>query len=364
LRSELTAERAHLVLEQVALRERARKKFSAAERLFFTPLSLEQATDQWIAAHKALRFAVDRPVVDFCCGIGGDLMALAASRPVLGVDRDPVATLLAKANAERCASAGRWADCRATFEDADVDSRFIGADDSWHIDPDRRPGGRRTTQAELHDPPAAAIDRLRAISGDAAIKLAPGAAPPANWCAEAELEWISFARECRQLVAWFGRLAELPGQRRATLVDRESGALRSITGLAALEVPVAEAIGRYLLEPDAAILAADLTGALARVLGLAAVSPGAAYLTADAPSDDPAVAVFEVLEALPFDARRLKKMLRERRIGRLEVKKRGVPVDPQAVARDLRVPGDERATLLLTRREKSVVAILARRVER
>ena len=76
------------------------------------------------------------------------------------------------------------------------------------------------------------------------------------------------------------------------------------------------------------------------------------------------MAVFEVLDALPFDARRLKKMLRERRIGRLEVKKRGVPVDPQTVARDLRVPGDESATLLLTRREKAVVAILARRVER
>src|SRR4051812_4817434 len=36
LRKALTVERAHLVLEQIELRERAREKFSLAERMFFT----------------------------------------------------------------------------------------------------------------------------------------------------------------------------------------------------------------------------------------------------------------------------------------------------------------------------------------
>ena len=57
LRKELSAERVHLVLQQAALRHRARDKFAAAERMFFTPLGLEQATDEVIAQHKAQRFA-------------------------------------------------------------------------------------------------------------------------------------------------------------------------------------------------------------------------------------------------------------------------------------------------------------------
>ena len=54
-------------------------------------------------------------------------------------------------------------------------------------------------------------------------------------------------------------------------------------------------------------------------------------------------------------------MLRERRIGRLEVKQRGTRHDPAAVQRELKVPGDESATLVLFRRGKSIVAILAQR---
>ena len=99
LRRDLSAERAHLVLEQATLRRRAREKFAAAEKMFFTPLGLQQSTDEAIADYKAARFGermaekrrdaastpAGRPpsgdlVADFCCGIGGDLMALSASR--------------------------------------------------------------------------------------------------------------------------------------------------------------------------------------------------------------------------------------------------------------------------------------------
>jgi hypothetical protein len=51
LRATLTPERARLVLEQVDLRRRAREKFTAAEKMFFTPQGLEQATDETIARY-------------------------------------------------------------------------------------------------------------------------------------------------------------------------------------------------------------------------------------------------------------------------------------------------------------------------
>jgi len=201
-----------------------------------------------------------------------------------------------------------------------------------------------------------------ARSPHGAVKLAPAADVPEHWSERAELEWISFARECRQQVAWFGELAHASGSRRATLLDRTGQRVRTLIGQAGDEMQVAPRIGRYVYEPDAAVLAANLTGTLAREADLAAIAPGAVYLTGDAMVRDPALAGFEVLDVMPFDVKRLKKTLRAGGFGRLEVKKRGVPHDPAAVARQLKVPGEFAATLLIARLAGPVVGIVARRV--
>ena len=68
-------------LTQVRLRVRARVKFGTeADRMYFTPAGLEQATRASVARHRARRFAdhlADRAgsVLDLGCGIGGDLVA-------------------------------------------------------------------------------------------------------------------------------------------------------------------------------------------------------------------------------------------------------------------------------------------------
>ncbi len=364
-RGALSLERVRLVLEQVRLRARARAKFSLADRLLFTSLGLEQATDEWIAAYKAGRFAAGEPVADLCCGIGGDLMALAGRGAARGVDRDTVAALLATANCQRAAS-DRQTQATSngdptTVDVADAGQYSLDPAVAWHIDPDRRPQGRRTTQAELHDPPAEVIDQLRSRSEHGAVKLAPATTVCEAWAREAELEWISLARQCRQQVAWFGRLAGAAGSRRATIVDRHLGLLRTLVGQAARPMPTAERIGRYVFEPDAVVLAADLTGALAQELSLAAIAAGAVYLTGDHAVRDPALATFEVIDVVPFDIKRLKKLLRAGGFGRLEVKKRGVEHDPAAVARQLKVPGEHAATLLIARLGQRVVGIVARR---
>ncbi len=56
--------------------------------------------------------------------------------------------------------------------------------------------------------------------------------------------------------------------------------------------------------------------------------------------------------------KRLKALLRERRIGRLEVKKRGVDIEPAELRRKLKCPGDVRATLIVTPHGGNVLAIL------
>jgi hypothetical protein len=183
------------------------------------------------------------------------------------------------------------------------------------------------------------------------------------------LEWISRTRLCRQLVAWFGSLPSEPGRRRATRLSHNLTAsgpelvVGSFVSSPHIDVEVACAIGRYVFEPDAAVLAADLTGALAADQQLQSVAGGAAYLTADEPRNSPLLDSFEVLDVMPYRARAIEEWLRARGIGRLEVKKRGVDLDPARVQRELQVPGNESATLLICRVRGKVSAILARRVE-
>jgi hypothetical protein len=56
-----------------------------------------------------------------------------------------------------------------------------------------------------------------------------------------------------------------------------------------------------------------------------------------------------VLDELPYQRRRLKLALRERRVGSLTIKKRGVDVRPEVLRGQLDLRGTESATLLLTR---------------
>lgn len=406
LRRDLSAERTHLVLEQAALRRRAKEKFAAATKMFFTPQGLEQATDELIADYKARRFAeristsneqLDLNgvfIADFCCGIGGDLLALSRRFPAVGVDRDPIAALLADANLAVDQNCER--DCTLTPEPsplagrgeslfhaprlaaasrvavADVSTFPFAEIGAWHIDPDRRPAGRRTTRPTLHDPPPEAIERLLAVCPNAAVKLAPAATLPDGWPARAELEWITSRRECRQLVAWFGELATQPGIRRATVLSAAAQPAESkqcsFTGNADLPTPIAERIGRNVFEPDPAILAAGLIGALAAKYGFEAVAPRVPYLTGDLAAgseqnalQDGTLACFEVLDVLPLRIKAIREWLRARGIGQVEVKKRGVDIDPAKLAAELRSSADEQATLLVCPRRGRTIAIIARR---
>jgi hypothetical protein len=52
---------------------------------------------------------------------------------------------------------------------------------------------------------------------------------------------------------------------------------------------------------------------------------------------------------VPFNLKKLKALLRVRGVGRVVVKKRGSPIEPERLARQLRGPGDRTATVVVTR---------------
>ena len=319
--------------------------------MFFTRKSLEQATDEWIASYKAKRFAPGGSMVDACCGVGGDLQALAAVGDARGVDADEVLARFAERNAHEN---GVSAACRCSLLTTES---FLEAD-AWHADPDRRPVGPRTSQPDVHEPSLTTLARWRERVPSSAIKFAPAARLPEVWQAECELEWISRERECKQLVAWCGGLARADARRVATRVDQN--ATVSFRGPPGVALPKADRIGDWIYEPDPAVLVSDLTGAIAERCRLAAAAPPIPYLTSDDSVREPLLTSFRVVETMPLDRKRLSGWLRGRGVGRLEIKCRGVGLQPEQLRRELKLRGDDAAVLLVfpdnARKTRVVVA--------
>ena len=356
LRQELTAQQAHLVLETSELRRRARAKFSRADQMFFTRQLLEQATGSEIARYKAGRFTTSGTIADLCCGLGGDLLALSDQASCVAIDRDPLAVLLAGFN---CAVHGQT---HVDFHTADVDDFTLSAD-AWHVDPDRRVAGRRTTRLDSCRPGPKSIARLLERCSDGAVKLAPATDDlPRDWN-EAEREWIGTRGECQQQVVWFGGLARAAARRTSTLID-SAGRAHHFSGEPTVEVDWTSQARRLVFEMHAVVLAAGLSHALARAHDLARFSLSDGYWTGDRSISCPFVTTFEVEDVLPFDIKRIRAVLRARRLGRLEIKVRAVTLDLARLRRQLRVDGEGAATLLIAGAKPRAVAVLAQRQAR
>ncbi|WP_435600003.1 THUMP-like domain-containing protein [Streptomyces sp. C10-9-1] len=327
-------------LGQARLRQRAVAKFGAGDagRMFFTPNGVEQSTRRTVAEHRARRFAGlgVRSVADLCSGIGGDAIALArAGITVLAVDRDPLTAATARANAEVLGLSGlievRCADV------ADIDTTPF---DAVFADPARRGGRGRIFDPEAYSPPLSwAVGAARGRP-HAALKVAPGI-PHEAVPEGAEAEWISDGGEVKEAVLWFGTR---PSAVRATLLP--GGHVLHGRGLPDPEV---RPPGRYLYEPDGAVIRAHLVAEAAQELDGGLIDATIAYVTSDALRRTPYATAYEITDVLPFNVKRLRALLRERGVGRLTVKKRGSAVEPEELRRKVRPQGPGEATVFLTR---------------
>ncbi|WP_083371018.1 THUMP-like domain-containing protein [Microbacterium paraoxydans] len=348
------------VVGQAHLRARATAKFGPfAARMLFTRAGLEQATRLGVAARHAqrIRRAGLTSVADLGCGIGGDALAFAgAGLAVHAVDADEVTAALAAYN---LAPFGDDATVRhATAEDAlgePVPGQAI-----W-MDPARRTSGHSETQRVSADDYSPSLDWAFAVAAQrpTGIKLGPAhdrdALPT-----DAETQWVSADGSVVELVVWSRELAR-EGVRRSALVIRGERS-HELTGAADAEDAPVRALGAFLHEPDGAVIRARLIGDVARSLDAGMLDARIAYLTSDAALTSPFVQSFRVRETLPITPKTINAALKTHGIGRIEIKKRGVDVDPAAFRRKLTLRGDAEATLILARFGDQRRAILADRV--
>ena len=203
-------------------------------------------------------------MLDLCCSVGGDLLALPAGS--VGVDLDEARLLLARANAEVLGRA-------VSLVRADVTALPLPPSADVFVDPARRAGGRRVFDPRAYAPPLPLVLSWRERVRSLGVKVAPGvdhdALPD-----DVEVELVSLRGEVKEAVLWAGALrvgraphrrSLLPGRRRPA---RRPGAARPPCGRP----------GAWLLEPDGAVVRAHLVAQVAAAVGGWLVDETIAYV--------------------------------------------------------------------------------------
>jgi THUMP domain-like/Methyltransferase domain len=351
MRARCGPELAAAALTQVALRRQAKAKFGeAAVEMFFTRAGLEQATRPEVADYHASRFlgAGVRRIIDIGCGIGSDAMAFVrAGFEVVAVEVDPATAAVARANL-----AGR---AEVICADAtQVAGQLIEPGVAVFCDPARRNDRGRVWRVADFAPPWSLVAGLLDGTRTTGVKLGP-ALPHSLIPEAAEAEWITHRGETVEVALWAGPVAN-PGQRSALVMPN--------TRLTALKGPplTVRELGRYLYEPAGAVIRAGAISELGSQLGAGLLHPEVAYLTSDHLCGTPFATAFELRRRLPFHLKALRAWVREAQIGVLEIKKRGIDVDPADLRKRLRLAGPNTATLVISPTHKGAIGAIVERV--
>jgi hypothetical protein len=339
-------------IEQVLLRQRAQEKFSSAQRMYFTREALEQATPEPIALHRATRFSDFTLLFDLGCGIGGDTLTMAKTKPVVAVDHEWIRVLLLKANAQALGFENRVKPLCADL--ANFAWSFPkGA--AVFLDPSRRTDTRRSASVEDYQPPLRSmLTKLETLNA-VAVKISPAVTWEEISTLDCEIEFVSLKTKLKEATLWFRALKSV--KRRATILPGS----HTLTGAQEPDLDVVPP-RRYLYEPDPAVLRAKLVRTLGETLQASLIDPTIALLTSDRLLFTPFARTHRVLDVLPFGLKRLRAALRARDVGEVILKKRGSAVDTSLFMRQLKLRGENQATVLLTRAQKRHVSILIEQV--
>jgi len=324
-------ERAAVLVETTLLRRKAAVKFADPSDWLFTDEALQQATAEPVAEHRARRLT-GAVVHDATCSVGTELAALRDSAAyVVGSDIDPVRLAMAGHNVPGVEL------CRA---DA---LRPITRDTVVLVDPSRRSGGRRRFDPRDYAP---ALDALLDVyrGRDLVVKAAPGIDFDGltRLGLRGEIEVTSLAGSVREACLWSAGLAGDGVTRRATILDTGEG----VTDADPDDCAVAPT-GRWIVDPDGAVVRAGLVRHYAARHGLWQLDLEIAYLTGDRLPEN--VRGFEVLEELNYSERRLRQALSARDVGAVEILVRGVNVDPDVLRARLRLRGSQPASVVIAR---------------
>ena len=341
---------AHAALEVAILRAEANAKFPFSRQLYLVREAMEQASSWMVAEYRARRFTPFDLLFDLGCSIGCDTLALAQIAPTIGVDRDPLRLALGRANLNALGLGERAAFVQADL--ADPLPVCLPDNAALFFDPARRRQGRRIYSVRDYQPPLKVLESWQGQTPAIGVKISPGVDLSELGGYPAEVEFISLDGELKEAVLWFGPLETV--SRRATVLPGAHSLVPAPVDGLALREP-----GAYIYEPDPSVLRAGLVQVLGASLGAAQLDADIAYLTVDRYQPTPFARAWAVESWFPFGLKMLRAYLRQRNVGRLTVKKRGSPLQPETLIRDLRLSGEAERVVFLTHLRGRPIVVIA-----
>lgn len=334
------------LVSQIKLRRKAVGKFFKSEEMFFTSLSLEQATSELIACHLAKRFKADWIVADLGCGLGANTIFLAELvKKVIAVDLDDFKIECAKHNA-----AVYGVNNKIEFRVGDANDNIDSDVDAFFLDPARDRDGATKTRSLLNSSPALLdiLPKLFQVTKNVAVKISPAFdyEELALLPEQPEVEIISEDNNCKVAMLWFGDFKKV--HRQATCFFKDT--IYNITG-DGLEKAAISDLKAYLYEPNKAISKAHLVNKLANEFALAKIDFNSTYLTSDKLIVDNYVGAmrrFKIIESGDFSVKKLQKALKIRKINQTEI-----------IVKNLKITADDlRARLKLKEGGQNLVILL------
>ncbi|GAB3939960.1 THUMP-like domain-containing protein [Corynebacterium tapiri] len=290
--------------------------------------SVQQATPAPVVAERARRLQGLR-VHDVTCSIGAE--GAAHQGEWIGSDLDPARLAMAQLNLP-----GRL------LLRADA-LRPVSRDTVVVADPARRSGGRR-----IKDTIPPLPDLMAAWAGhEMAIKCAPG-------IDYSEFDGLvsvsSVAGSVKETCLYTAGFSS--GERREAVIHHAEGIDR-VTDLEPDDVEVAKP-GRFIIDPDGAIVRAGLVRQFAHREGLWMLDERIAHLTGDRIPQG--YSGFEVIEQV--GVKQLKQALAALDAASVEILVRGVDVDPDALRQKLKLRGSRPLAVVITRIGRSATAMV------
>lgn len=368
---ETYGDNARALVEVALARRSAAAKFSAAraEQWIMDSDSVQQATPQVVAEFRAahlLSLGV-RDVVDVTCSVGTELAALAAPaagqaapaagsgqagvgarfQRIIGGDLDPQRVRMARHNVP---------DVPSIVMDAlrpALSTSVLAPGTVVLADPARRTSSGRVTKLSDLRP---RLEDLAAVYSEQGIDTAIKCAPGIDYTEfNGQVDVVSVDGNVKEACLYTPGLSQCG--RRAVMLGVASGQQEIIDDYMPEQDTVAE-VGKYIVDPDGAVVRAGLVRHYAAKHGLWQLDERIAYLTG--PAVPPGRRGFEVLEQVPF--KHVRKALVARGIGAVEILVRGVDINPDEVRKKWKLKGSEEASVVVTRIGDKAWAFICRAV--
>ncbi len=308
----------------VARRSAPHKLGEWARDGYFSLAVLQQASRSAIAKHRAQSFRGLKHVLEIGTGSGSDTAALAAvCHKVTTLEADPATSELARRNLQLRGFSNVTFMVGAAEE---ILPRIAGDFDGLFADPARRSrDGDRIKEAADYSPPLDFVMSL-SIGRKRAIKVSPGLfidAPSLGW----SREFVGYGTECLEQTLWYGTERTDSSVFVADIGEGWSPA-PAVEPLAH-----AESLQGFIVEAHAVINRSQELGRFFAERGIQQVAPDVAYgITSGAPTADPLLTCFRILDAFPYHLKRLREAVKSRGWSRrTELKKRTCPLELEEV---------------------------------